>query len=86
MSHTDVNLILLQIYDTFRQQQQLQQQNQTSNLQDKATLSSSTPESGPACMHILSLGGDMSEEDMLQAAMNMSLESVRNHLNLEEEK
>ncbi|NWZ89911.1 ATX3 protein, partial [Nesospiza acunhae] len=61
-----------------KQQQQLQQQNQTPNLQDKATLSSSTPESGP--------GGDMSEEDMLQAAMNMSLESVRNHLNSEEEK
>ncbi|NXP87182.1 ATX3 protein, partial [Passerina amoena] len=61
-----------------KQQQQLQQQNQTPNLQDKATLSSSTPEPGP--------GGDMSEEDMLQAAMNMSLESVRNHLNSEEEK
>uniref|UniRef100_A0A8B9P072 ubiquitinyl hydrolase 1 n=1 Tax=Accipiter nisus TaxID=211598 RepID=A0A8B9P072_9AVES len=37
-------------------------------------------------MHLFSLGGDMSEEDMLQAAMNMSLESVRNHLNTEEEK
>uniref|UniRef100_A0A8C0V9S1 ubiquitinyl hydrolase 1 n=1 Tax=Cyanistes caeruleus TaxID=156563 RepID=A0A8C0V9S1_CYACU len=37
-------------------------------------------------LHVLSLGGDMSEEDMLQAAMNMSLESVRNHLNSEEEK
>ncbi|NXD89607.1 ATX3 protein, partial [Chaetorhynchus papuensis] len=61
-----------------KQQQQLQQQDQTPNLQDKATLSSSTPEAGP--------GGDMSEEDMLQAAMNMSLESVRNHLNSEEEK
>ncbi|NWZ06417.1 ATX3 protein, partial [Agelaius phoeniceus] len=61
-----------------KQQQQLQQQNQTPNVQDKATLSSSTPEPGP--------GGDMSEEDMLQAAMNMSLESVRNHLNSEEEK
>ncbi|NXH83762.1 ATX3 protein, partial [Edolisoma coerulescens] len=61
-----------------KHQQQLQQQDQTPNLQDKATLSSSTPEAGP--------GGDMSEEDMLQAAMNMSLESVRNHLNSEEEK
>ncbi|NXE37274.1 ATX3 protein, partial [Ptilorrhoa leucosticta] len=61
-----------------KQQQQLQQQDQTPNLQDKANLSSSTPEAGP--------GGDMSEEDMLQAAMNMSLESVRNHLNSEEEK
>ncbi|NXU41539.1 ATX3 protein, partial [Drymodes brunneopygia] len=61
-----------------KQQQQLQQQDQTPNQQDKATLSSSTPEPGA--------GGDMSEEDMLQAAMNMSLESVRNHLNSEEEK
>uniref|UniRef100_A0A8C9MYX4 ubiquitinyl hydrolase 1 n=1 Tax=Serinus canaria TaxID=9135 RepID=A0A8C9MYX4_SERCA len=59
-----------------KQQQQLQQQDQTPNLLDKATLSSST----------LEPGGDMSEEDMLQAAMNMSLESVRNHLNSEEEK
>ncbi|NXR30071.1 ATX3 protein, partial [Zosterops hypoxanthus] len=61
-----------------KQQQQLQQQDQTPNLQDKATLSSSPPEADE--------GGDMSEEDMLQAAMNMSLESVRNHLNSEEEK
>ncbi|XP_043373380.1 ataxin-3 isoform X6 [Dermochelys coriacea] len=30
--------------------------------------------------------GDMSEEDMLQAAMNMSLETVRNCLNTEEKK
>ncbi|XP_074886049.1 ataxin-3 isoform X2 [Buteo buteo] len=61
-----------------KQQQQLQQQSRTQNLHDKPTLSSSTPEADP--------GGDMSEEDMLQAAMNMSLESVRNHLNTEEEK
>ncbi|NXU09269.1 ATX3 protein, partial [Pardalotus punctatus] len=61
-----------------KQQQQPQQQGQTPNQQDKATRSSSTPEAAP--------GGDMSEEDMLQAAMNMSLESVRNHLNSEEEK
>ncbi|XP_056372074.1 ataxin-3 [Oenanthe melanoleuca] len=61
-----------------KQQQQLQQQDQTPSLQDKVTLSSSTPDPGT--------GGDMSEEDMLQAAMNMSLESVRNHLNSEEEK
>ncbi|XP_009078040.1 PREDICTED: ataxin-3 [Acanthisitta chloris] len=61
-----------------KQQQQLQQQAQTPNLPDKSTLRSSTPETDP--------GGDMSEEDMLQAAMNMSLESVRNHLNSEEEK
>lgn len=39
-----------------------------------------------AFFHVLSSGGDMSEEDMLQAAMNMSLESVRNHLNSEEDK
>ncbi|KAM9381283.1 ataxin-3 isoform 1-T1 [Phaethornis superciliosus] len=61
-----------------KQQQQLQQQDQTPNLHDKPTLSTSTLEADP--------GGDMSEEDMLQAAMNMSLESVRNHLNKEEEK
>ncbi|NXX39474.1 ATX3 protein, partial [Tricholaema leucomelas] len=61
-----------------KQQQQLQQQEQTSNVHDKPTLRSGTPEADS--------GGDMSEEDMLQAAMNMSLESVRNHLNTEEEK
>ncbi|NXM07822.1 ATX3 protein, partial [Tyrannus savana] len=61
-----------------KQQQQIQQQDQMPNLRDKATLSSSTREADP--------GSDMSEEDMLQAAMNMSLESVRNHLNSEEEK
>ncbi|NWR55859.1 ATX3 protein, partial [Bucorvus abyssinicus] len=61
-----------------KQQQQLQQQDRTPNLRDKPTLSSSTLEADPS--------GDMSEEDMLQAAMNMSLESVRNHLNAEEEK
>ncbi|NXK45636.1 ATX3 protein, partial [Chauna torquata] len=61
-----------------KQQQQLQQQDQTLNLCDKPTISSSTLEADP--------GGDMSEEDMLQAAMNMSLESVRNHLNTEEKK
>uniref|UniRef100_A0A8B9IMR5 ubiquitinyl hydrolase 1 n=1 Tax=Anser cygnoides TaxID=8845 RepID=A0A8B9IMR5_ANSCY len=61
-----------------KQQQQLPQQDQTLNLQDKPAISSSTLEADP--------GGDMSEEDMLQAAMNMSLESVRNHLNTEEKK
>ncbi|NXG52730.1 ATX3 protein, partial [Psilopogon haemacephalus] len=61
-----------------KQQQQLQQQDRTPNVHDKPTQSSSTPEADS--------GGDMSEEDMLQAAMNMSLESVRNHLNTEEEK
>ncbi|NXG73423.1 ATX3 protein, partial [Baryphthengus martii] len=60
-----------------KQQQQLQQQDRTPNLH-KTTLSSGTQEADP--------GGDMSEEDMLQAAMNMSLESVRNQLNTEEEK
>ncbi|NXD85880.1 ATX3 protein, partial [Halcyon senegalensis] len=60
-----------------KQQQQLQQQDQTPN-PHKTTQNSSTLEADP--------GGDMSEEDMLQAAMNMSLESVRNHLNTEEEK
>ncbi|NXK05145.1 ATX3 protein, partial [Herpetotheres cachinnans] len=59
-------------------EKQQQQQDQALNLHDKPTLSLSTPEADP--------GGDMSEEDMLQAAMNMSLESVRNHLNTEEEK
>ncbi|NXV84062.1 ATX3 protein, partial [Atlantisia rogersi] len=61
-----------------KQQQQLQEQDQTPNLHDKPSLSSSPPETDP--------GGDMSEEDMLQAAMNMSLESVRNHLNMEGDK
>ncbi|NWH62870.1 ATX3 protein, partial [Geococcyx californianus] len=49
------------------EKQQQQQQDRTPNLHDKPTTSSSTPEADP--------GGDMSEEDMLQAAMNMSLES-----------
>ncbi|OXB68030.1 hypothetical protein ASZ78_014715 [Callipepla squamata] len=61
-----------------KQQQQLQQQDVTLNLHDKPTISSSTLEADP--------GGDMSEEDMLQAAMNMSLESARNHLSTEEKK
>ncbi|NXJ10280.1 ATX3 protein, partial [Odontophorus gujanensis] len=61
-----------------KQQQQLQQQDLTLNLHDKPTISSSTLEADP--------GGDMSEEDMLQAAMNMSLESARNHLSTEEKK
>nr|XP_009688076.1 PREDICTED: ataxin-3 isoform X3 [Struthio camelus australis] len=61
-----------------KQQQPLRQQDQTQNLHDKPTRSLSTLEADP--------GGDMSEEDMLQAAMNMSLETVRNHLNTEEKK
>ncbi|NXD65055.1 ATX3 protein, partial [Eolophus roseicapillus] len=65
-------------FEKQQQQQQQQQQDQTQNLHNKPTLSSSTLEADP--------GGDMSEEDMLQAAMNMSLESVRNNLNAEEEK
>ncbi|XP_057269316.1 ataxin-3 isoform X7 [Pezoporus wallicus] len=60
------------------EKQQQQQQDQAQNLHNKPALSSSTLEADP--------GGDMSEEDMLQAAMNMSLESVRNNLNTEEEK
>ncbi|NXA37097.1 ATX3 protein, partial [Eudromia elegans] len=61
-----------------KQQQQLQQQHQTQNLHDKQTGISSALETDP--------GGEMSEEDMLQAAMNMSLETVRNHMNTEEKK
>ncbi|NWS73034.1 ATX3 protein, partial [Crotophaga sulcirostris] len=48
-------------------EKQQQQQDRTPDLHNKPTTSSSTPEADP--------GGDMSEEDMLQAAMNMSLES-----------
>ncbi|XP_048804776.1 ataxin-3 isoform X2 [Lagopus muta] len=61
-----------------KQQQQIEQQDLTLNLHDKPTINSSTLEADP--------GGDMSEEDMLQAAMNMSLESARNHLSTEEKK
>ncbi|XP_019407972.1 PREDICTED: ataxin-3 isoform X1 [Crocodylus porosus] len=61
-----------------KQQQQLQQQEHASNLHDKPTTSSDALGMDP--------GGDMSEDDMLQAAMNMSLESIRNHLNTEEKK
>ncbi|XP_010214033.1 PREDICTED: ataxin-3 isoform X1 [Tinamus guttatus] len=64
--------------EAYFEKQQLRQQNQTQNLHDKQTRSSSTLEADP--------GGDMSEEDMLQAAMNMSLETVRNHMNTEEKK
>ncbi|XP_031448941.1 ataxin-3 isoform X1 [Phasianus colchicus] len=62
----------------FEKQQQIEQQDLTLNLHDKPTINSSTLEADP--------GGDMSEEDMLQAAMNMSLESARNHLSTEEKK
>ncbi|XP_067403174.1 ataxin-3 isoform X4 [Emydura macquarii macquarii] len=61
-----------------KQQQQSQQQGQTPDIRDKPTTSSNALGTDP--------GGDMSEEDMLQAAMNMSLETVRNCLNTEEKK
>ncbi|XP_038260533.2 ataxin-3 isoform X8 [Dermochelys coriacea] len=60
-----------------KQQQQSQQQGQTPDIH-KPTTSSNALGTDP--------GGDMSEEDMLQAAMNMSLETVRNCLNTEEKK
>ncbi|XP_044869662.1 ataxin-3 isoform X4 [Mauremys mutica] len=62
----------------FEKQQQQLQQGQTPDLHDKPTTSSNALGTDP--------GGDMSEEDMLQAAMNMSLETVRNCLNTEEKK
>ncbi|XP_074812234.1 ataxin-3 isoform X4 [Natator depressus] len=61
-----------------KQQQQSQHQGQTPDIHDKPTTSSNALGTDP--------GGDMSEEDMLQAAMNMSLETVRNCLNTEEKK
>ncbi|KAM7165498.1 ataxin-3 isoform 4-T8 [Macrochelys suwanniensis] len=61
-----------------KQQQQSQQQGQTPDIHDKPTTSSNALGTDP--------GGNMSEEDMLQAAMNMSLETVRNCLNTEEKK
>ncbi|XP_075782810.1 ataxin-3 isoform X3 [Pelodiscus sinensis] len=61
-----------------KQPQQSQQQGLTPDRHDKPTTSSNALETDP--------GGNMSEEDMLQAAMNMSLESVRNCLNTEEKK
>ncbi|XP_077179630.1 ataxin-3 isoform X2 [Paroedura picta] len=62
----------------FDKQQQLHQQCQNQQSHDVPTTSSNTLGTDP--------GGDMSEEDMLQAAMNMSLETVRNSLNTEEKK
>ncbi|EMP39873.1 Ataxin-3 [Chelonia mydas] len=61
-----------------KQQQQSQHQGQTPDIHDKPTTSSNALGTDP--------GGDMSEDDMLQAAMNMSLETVRNCLNTEEKK
>ncbi|XP_060118137.1 ataxin-3 isoform X2 [Heteronotia binoei] len=65
-----------QVY--FEKQQQLHQQCQNQEFHDVPTTSSNALGTDP--------GGDMSEEDMLQAAMNMSLETVRNSLNTEEKK
>ncbi|XP_066484588.1 ataxin-3 isoform X2 [Tiliqua scincoides] len=62
----------------FGKQQQMHQQLQNPELHDVPTTSSNALGTDP--------GGDMSEEDMLQAAMNMSLETVRNSLNAEEKK
>ncbi|XP_053232518.1 ataxin-3 isoform X1 [Podarcis raffonei] len=62
----------------FEKQQQLHQQVQNPGFHDAPVTNSNTLVTDP--------GGDMSEEDMLQAAMNMSLETVRNSLNAEEKK
>ncbi|XP_048341179.1 ataxin-3 isoform X6 [Sphaerodactylus townsendi] len=62
----------------FEKQQQLHQQCQNQEFHDVPTTSSNALGTDP--------GGDMSEEDMLQAAMNMSLETVRNSLNTEDKK
>ncbi|CAI5764421.1 ataxin-3 isoform X2 [Podarcis lilfordi] len=62
----------------FEKQQQLHQQVQNPGFHDAPVTNSNTLVTDP--------GGDMSEEDMLQAAMNMSLETVRNSLNTEEKK
>nr|XP_056707667.1 ataxin-3 isoform X4 [Euleptes europaea] len=62
----------------FEKQQQLHQQCQNQEFHDVPTTSSNALGTDP--------GGDMREEDMLQAAMNMSLETVRNSLNTEEKK
>ncbi|XP_054828793.1 ataxin-3 isoform X5 [Eublepharis macularius] len=62
----------------FEKQQHLHQQCQNPEFHDVPTTSSNALGTDP--------GGDLSEEDMLQAAMNMSLETVRNSLNTEEKK
>ncbi|KAJ6661862.1 hypothetical protein lerEdw1_013033 [Lerista edwardsae] len=62
----------------FEKQQQMHQQRQNPEFHDAPTTSSNALGTDR--------GGDMSEDDMLQAAMNMSLESVRNSLNAEEKK
>ncbi|XP_053108978.1 ataxin-3 isoform X6 [Hemicordylus capensis] len=62
----------------FEKQQPLHQQVQNPEFRDAPATSSNALGTDP--------GGDMSEEDMLQAAMNMSLETVRNNLNADEKK
>ncbi|KAH0620418.1 hypothetical protein JD844_020843 [Phrynosoma platyrhinos] len=62
----------------FEKQQQLHQQVQNPELHDAPVTSPNALVTDP--------GGDMSEDDMLQAAMNMSLETVRNSMNAEEKK
>ncbi|XP_070609263.1 ataxin-3 isoform X2 [Erythrolamprus reginae] len=62
----------------FEKQQRLQKQVQTAQFHGEAATNSHTP--------VNDTGGDMSENDMLQAAMNMSLETVTKSLNTEEKK
>ncbi|XP_034963176.1 ataxin-3 isoform X1 [Zootoca vivipara] len=62
----------------FEKQQQLHQQVHNPGFHAAPVTNSNTLVTDP--------GGDMSEEDMLQAAMNMSLETVRNSLNTKEKK
>uniref|UniRef100_A0A8D2KQM8 ubiquitinyl hydrolase 1 n=3 Tax=Varanus komodoensis TaxID=61221 RepID=A0A8D2KQM8_VARKO len=62
----------------FEKQQQLHQQVQNPEFHSAPATSSNVLVTDP--------GGDMSEDDMLQAAMNMSLESTRNTLNTEQKK
>ncbi|XP_039202898.1 ataxin-3 isoform X2 [Crotalus tigris] len=62
----------------FEKHQQLQKQGQIPQFHDEAATNSHTL--------VNDTGGDMSENDMLQAAMNMSLETVTNSLNTEEKK
>nr|XP_060612580.1 ataxin-3 isoform X2 [Anolis sagrei ordinatus] len=62
----------------FEKQQQLHQQVQNPEFHGIPVTSTNAQVSDP--------GGVMSEDDMLQAAMNMSLETVRNNMNVEEKK
>ncbi|XP_038599210.1 ataxin-3 isoform X2 [Tachyglossus aculeatus] len=61
-----------------KQQQQLHQHEQIAHVHDKPSSSSDGLRIDP--------GEGMTEEDMLQAAMNMSLETVSNNLKAEEKK